>query len=115
MKVRASRRALALALIPLATLSGACKRKPVEVNDITPSVSFNRARAPLGSAIEVTYTWTTGPAFKPVKQDYKALAHFLALLEVPAQLGRAGIIHIAAQRVGSSSVARADAGIAETA
>jgi hypothetical protein len=77
MKVRASRRALALALIPLATLSGACKRKPVEVNDITPSVSFNRSRAPLGSAVEVTYTWTTGPAFKPLKQDYKALAHVL--------------------------------------
>jgi hypothetical protein len=77
MKVRASRLALALALIPTAILTGACKRKPVEVNDVTPSVSFNRARAPLGSAVEVTYTWTTGPAFKPLKQEYKALAHYL--------------------------------------
>ncbi len=77
MKFRASRRVLVLALIPLASLSGACKRKPAEVNDITPSVSFNRSRAPLGSAVEVTYTWTTGPAFKPLKQDYRALAHVL--------------------------------------
>jgi hypothetical protein len=76
MKARAAR-ALVLALIPLALLPGACKRKPVEVNDITPSVSFNRPRAPLGSAIEVTYSWTTGPAFKPLKQDYRALAHIL--------------------------------------
>ena len=53
MKVRASRRALALALISVAGLSGACRRKPVEVNDVTPSVSFNRPRAPLGSAVEV--------------------------------------------------------------
>jgi hypothetical protein len=77
MKVRSSRRALVLALIPLASLSGACKRKQVEVNDITPSVAFNRPRAPLGSAVEVTYTWTTGPGFKPLKTDYRALAHFL--------------------------------------
>jgi len=77
MKFRASRRVLVLALIPLASLSGACKRKPAEVNDVTPSVAFNRPRAPLGSAVEVTYTWTTGPAFKPLKQDYRALAHVL--------------------------------------
>lgn len=75
MKVRASR-ALALAFVPLA-LAGACRKKPVEVNDITPSVTFNRPRAPLGSALEVTYTWTTGPAFKAVKQDYRALSQFL--------------------------------------
>src|SRR5262245_19422207 len=77
MKVRASWRALALALLPLAFVAGACKRKPVEVNDLTPSVSFSRSRAPLGSAVEVAYRWTTGPNFKPLQPDYKAVAHFL--------------------------------------
>ena len=81
MKVRAAR-VLALALVPLA-LSGACRKKPAEVNDITASVTFNRPRAPLGSAIEVTYTWTTGPGFKPLKQDYRALSHFLDSHKVP--------------------------------
>jgi hypothetical protein len=67
--------ALAVA-VPLATV--ACGRqKPTEVNDITPSFAVNRDRAPLGSAIEVTYTWTAGPSAKKLTQDYRALVHFL--------------------------------------
>jgi hypothetical protein len=81
MRVRAVG-AIALALVPLA-LSGACRKKPTEVNDLAASVTFNRPRAPLGSAIEVTYTWTTGPNFKPLKQDYRALSHFLDSHKVP--------------------------------
>lgn len=77
MKVCGSQRALVLALIPLAALSGACRRKAVEVNDVSPSITVNRPRAPLGSAVEVTYTWTTGPAFNAINQDYRALVHFL--------------------------------------
>lgn len=53
------------------------RRRPAEVNDIVASVSVNRARAPLGSAVEVTYTWTVGPAFKKLDSDYRALVHFL--------------------------------------
>jgi hypothetical protein len=74
--------AVALALVPLA-LSGACKRKPTEANDIAASMSFNRPRAPLGSAIEVTYSWTTGPNFKALNQNYRALSHFLDSHKVP--------------------------------
>jgi hypothetical protein len=56
----------------------ACKgRKPAEVNAIVPSFSVNRPRAPLGSAIEVTYTWTVEPGAKKLTQDYKAFVHFL--------------------------------------
>jgi hypothetical protein len=62
----------ALALLP------ACKgRKPAEVNAITPSFAVNRGRAPLGSAVEVTYTWTVEPTAKKLTQDYRALVHFV--------------------------------------
>jgi hypothetical protein len=61
-----------------AALVPACsRRKPAEVNDITPSVTINRLRAPLGSPIEVTYTWTVGPNAKKLGQDYRAFLHFL--------------------------------------
>jgi hypothetical protein len=42
----------------------------------------NRTRAPLGSAIEVTYTWTLDPDAKKLGQDYRALVHFLDTNEV---------------------------------
>lgn len=73
---RSRRTAVAMALVGL-VLAPACRQRPVAVNDITASFTVNRTRAPLGSAIEVTYTWTTGPAFKKLTQDYRALAHFL--------------------------------------
>jgi hypothetical protein len=75
------RRTWGLALI--AALSGisllpACRRhKAVEVNPIIPSIKVNRLKAPLGSAIEVTYTWTLEPGAKKLDQDYSAFLHFL--------------------------------------
>lgn len=69
--------ALAAVLVPLVAFSGGCRRRAAVVNDITASFSVNRSRAPLGSVIEVTYTWTTGPAFKKLDQDYRALVHFM--------------------------------------
>ena len=74
---RFCRQALVVTLAATA-LSFACRRRgPAEAVDITPSLSVNRTAAPLGSAIEVTYTWTTGPAFKKLDRDYRALSHFL--------------------------------------
>jgi hypothetical protein len=68
--------ALAVAVVLPATV--ACgRRKPTQVNDITPSFSVNRDRAPLGSAVEVTYTWTVGSGATKLTSDYKALVHFL--------------------------------------
>jgi len=61
---------------------GCSRRKPVEVNPIVPSVTVNRARAPLGSAIEVTYTWTLEAGARKPDQDYRALVHFLDSHEV---------------------------------
>ena len=61
---RSWRTAAIVALAALAALPGCRRRKPAEVNDITPKFSVNRARAPLGSAIEVTYTWQLDPTAK---------------------------------------------------
>jgi hypothetical protein len=62
----------ALALLP------ACRpRRSGEVNDITPKITVNRARAPLGSAVEITYTWDVGPAAKKLSQDHRAFVHFV--------------------------------------
>jgi len=74
---RAWKGGLVFALVGAALAAGCGRRKPVEVNDITPSVKINRPRAPLGSPIEVTYTWTVGPAAKKLDQDYRAFLHLL--------------------------------------
>jgi hypothetical protein len=68
---------VALALIAASALAGCKRRQPAETIDVTPSLSVNRARAPLGSAIEVTYTWTAGPSLKKIDQPHRAFVHFL--------------------------------------
>src|SRR5438132_7006012 len=77
---RPGRRALvaALAAVALVPTSNACRRrKPAEVNAIVPSFTVNRPRAPLGSAVEVTYSWNVEPSAKKLAKDYQALVHFL--------------------------------------
>ena len=71
-------RAAAVALVAALSLLPACgRRKPAEVNDIIPKFEVNRARAPLGSAIEVTYTWQLEPTAKKLGQEHRAFVHFL--------------------------------------
>jgi hypothetical protein len=65
-----------LAAASVALLPSCGRRKP-EVNDIVPSVKFNRTRIPLGSPVEVTSTWTLGPTAKKVPEGYNAFVHFL--------------------------------------
>ena len=61
-----------------ALLLPACnRRKAAEVNPIIPSIKVNRTKAPLGSALEITYTWTLEPGAKKLDQDYRALVHFV--------------------------------------
>jgi hypothetical protein len=64
-----------LALIP--ALDACRRRKPAEVNAVVPSFTINRPRTPLGSAVEITYTWNVEPSAKKLGKDYKALVHFL--------------------------------------
>jgi hypothetical protein len=75
MKLRRERGAV-IAFAAIVALMPACRKKPVEINPITPSFSVNRQRAPLGSAVEVTYTWALDQNAKKVG-DYRALVHFL--------------------------------------
>lgn len=63
---------LAVAVVPACS-----RRKPAEINPIEPSVAFNRNKIPLGSAVEITYTWKLDPAAKKLTEDYRAMVHFL--------------------------------------
>jgi len=75
---RSWRDALAFSLaVSGALFSGCARRQQGPVNDIVPQVSFNRMRTPLGSAIEVTYTWKVEPTAKKIAADYRVLVHFL--------------------------------------
>jgi hypothetical protein len=83
---RSGRRILVAALAVAAllpTLNACRRRKPAEVNDIVPSFTINRPRAPLGSAVEITYSWKVEPTAKKLGKDYKALVHFLDQHGVP--------------------------------
>ena len=68
--------AASLAMAATLLLPACNRRKPAEVNPISPSLSVNRERAPLGSAIEIQYTWAVEPAAKPLGQDYRAFVQF---------------------------------------
>ena len=74
--------ALAAGLAAVLLLPACSRRKPAEVNPIVPSIAFNRVKAPLGSALEITYTWTLEPGAKKLDQNYWALVHFLDNHEV---------------------------------
>ncbi len=74
--------ALVVVLTGLVVMPACNRRKPVEVNPIVPSIEVNRLRAPLGSALEVTYTWALEPEAKKLGQDYRAFVQFLDSHEV---------------------------------
>jgi hypothetical protein len=69
--------ALVAALAGALLLPACSRRKPAEVNPIVPSIKVNRVKVPLGSALEITYTWTVEPGAKKLDQNYWALVHFL--------------------------------------
>jgi hypothetical protein len=69
--------ALVAALAGVVLLPACNRRKAADVNPIVPSIKFNRVKAPLGSALEITYTWTVEPGATKLDQNYWALVHFL--------------------------------------
>ena len=69
--------ALVAALGAMLWLPACSRRKAAEVNPIIPSIKVNRVKVPLGSALEITYTWTVEPGAKKLGQDYRALVHFI--------------------------------------
>jgi hypothetical protein len=60
-----------------AATAGCGRRQTAEVNDIVPKFEVNRSRAPLGSALEITYTWQVEPTAKKLTQDHRAFVHFV--------------------------------------
>ncbi len=60
----------------------ACRRTRVEINPIQPAMKVHHERAPLGSAVEVTYTWTVESGARKINPGYRALVHFLDSHEV---------------------------------
>jgi hypothetical protein len=78
MKVRGAWSMAAVSALVATVVLPACgRRKSVEVNPIVPSFKVNRTAAPLGSAVEVTCTWTVEPGAKKIPPGYRALLHFL--------------------------------------
>ena len=68
----------AVLLIATAGLTASCaRREKADPNPIEPSISFNRSRVSLNSAVEITYTWKCEPGAKKLDQDYRALVQFL--------------------------------------
>src|SRR5712691_2111454 len=65
------------ALAGVGLLTGCGPRRSVEVNPIRPSVTFNRIRIPLGSAVEITYTWTVEATAKKLPPNYRVLVGFV--------------------------------------
>ena len=77
MRLGRSRKAW-MAAAAAATLAAGCgRRQTAEVNDIVPRFEVNRSQAPLGSAVEVTYTWQVEPTAKKLPQDHRAFVHFV--------------------------------------
>jgi hypothetical protein len=66
---------LASALV--AGVAGCGKKEVAESRPITPSVSFNKQSAPIGSPIEITYRFEVGPDAAPIDKDYHVFVHFL--------------------------------------
>jgi hypothetical protein len=78
MNLRRVSSSAAVLVAAVAGLQGSCARRPTaEVNPIEPAFAINRPRAPLGSAVEITYTWKADAQAKKLTQDYRALVHFL--------------------------------------
>jgi len=51
--------------------------EPTESRPITPSFETNKARAPIGSPIEITYRFEVGSDSAPIDEDYTVFVHFL--------------------------------------
>jgi len=61
----------------IAAIAGCGGEKARESRPITPSVSFNKPRAPIGSPVEITYRFEVGPDAEPIEKDYNLFVHFL--------------------------------------
>ncbi len=66
-----------LAAVLASAIAGCSDEKARESRPITPSVSFNKPRAPIGSPVEITYRFEVGADAEPIAKDYSLFVHFL--------------------------------------
>ena len=77
MKLRRAIRGGLWVLAAAAIVPACGPRQPKDLTDIAPKFSVNRKQIPLKSAIEVTYGWECGPAFKKLAEDQRVFVHFV--------------------------------------
>jgi len=74
---RLTRGGLLLACAAALVVPGCGPRKPKDINAIVPTVTLNRDRVPLKSAVEVTYSWKCEPTMKKLTEEHRAFVHFV--------------------------------------
>ena len=67
---------LGAALVGAVCGSG-CGQKPVEAPFATPAFSVGNSRVPLGSPVEVDYTFTVAANAPALTDNYRVFVHFL--------------------------------------
>lgn len=74
---RAKRACAVLSLVVVGLAAGACgKKADTDPPMATPAFTVSKTRAPLGSPVEVTYTFTVAQGAK-FDQDYRVMVHFI--------------------------------------
>ncbi|MGH9322878.1 MAG: hypothetical protein ACRD3V_23705 [Vicinamibacteria bacterium] len=66
-----------IALVLGFALAGCGGKEAAEGRPITPSVTFNKPRAPIGSPVEITYRFEVGADSAAIAKDYQVFVHFL--------------------------------------
>lgn len=72
-----SKAALAAVLATSSLIGCGGGNTAVETRPITPSVEFNKPRAPIGSPVEITYRFEVAPESTPITKDYRVFVHFV--------------------------------------
>lgn len=74
--MRITARGVLAACLAAVALAGCRSKQPSEPPIATPSVSFSKARVPIGSAVTVTYKFVVAPDAK-IDKDYTVFVHVL--------------------------------------
>lgn len=71
-------RVAAAAAASLALLVAACSKKADATPPVaTPTLAMSRTDAPIGSPVDLTYSFTVSPSAPPITDDYTVFVHFL--------------------------------------
>jgi hypothetical protein len=68
---------LGIVLASFVGLAGCGKKQTAESRPITPSISFSKPSAPIGSPIEIKYSFQVGADSTAIPKNYHVFVHFL--------------------------------------